>query len=1059
MLDSTATKKIKTRQYYDGLGRPSELAVGGINPNGCYLYTLQTYDDVGREDALTLPVKGSTALCYNDLSLSSSILSTTYNDNHAYSRTTYDVLNRPTFVTTPGDNWVGKGRTITYVTNGSNEVKRYNAGVASAQQNGYYPAGSLTGEVVTDEDGIAVTTFKDLAGRVILERRGDNDDVYYVYSNNGNLRYVLQPMYQESPTSEYQFRNSFDVNGRMTYKYHPGCNSIKYWYDGANRVIAMREPVRGPRVCTRHFFYDGLGRLVVQGRALSTLSNASAPVIVSRTATAGTAEIGHTGYYVDAARLPQNLRLEIVNYYDDYAFLSSDIFNDSIPSGNFQTTSSACTSTLKTGDITATSDGHLLARVYYYDDKGRVIDTRENLLGGEFLQTTTSYSFTGKPLNVHKMLSSGGNSFPVTETFTYDTSTDRLIYDDISYDNNQHRASAYTYDDLGRLTQEMAADGRYGIIRSYNLHGWLTSVDITNLTSWQKEFVQDIYYETGNGQPCYNGNISSMRWKTGSNSYGSGYKFRYDLRNRLTQANHTLFNMSDYPITYTERIAYNRNSAPTSLTRFGGTTGMVLDSLSYTYNGNQVQSILDVSSHSISNGLFEFVDGANQQTEYSYNNAGDLLYDANKGIASIKYDHIGHPIRVQFTNGNLIEYVYAADGRKLRERHTTAVSGLTVNLGSTLALTPATTLAVDSLDYADNLRIRNQQFSQVGIRPKVDYYYAGGFMSLTPSAVGYPITVIYDLSFHSFLRDHQGNVRVVADGSGNEEQLNDYYPYGCPYGDTSTNQGFQPYKYNGKELDRVHGLDWYDYGARRYDPAYCLFTQIDPLAEQYPHLNPYVYCAGNPVNYVDPDGMDWVYVSYGSDMFYFYDNRVKSQEDIIKYYYGGSSKDNRIQYYGRAGSVKNENGELLYTLNNNGTFSDTNGKILSKEVDQDGYHIGNNALLGKVISPDNWYGFYLGPNNPILSDNGYSYSLPPVNDLDYAAFLHDRGYDQKGAVGINGALLNSDVASDDFKLALRSYASSLGTMPLSKKYIVSLGTAYTFGSLALLKYCLRRFKK
>ena len=79
-----------------------------------------------------------------------------------------------------------------------------------------------------------------------------------------------------------------------------------------------------------------------------------------------------------------------------------------------------------------------------------------------------------------------------------------------------------------------------------------------------------------------------------------------------------------------------------------------------------------------------------------------------------------------------------------------------------------------------------------------------------------------------------------------------FYMYG---GTSSTNQGFQSYKYNGKELDRVHGLDWYDYGARRYDPAYCLFTQIDPLAEQYPHLNPYVYCAGNPVNYVDPDGM------------------------------------------------------------------------------------------------------------------------------------------------------------------------------------------------------------
>ncbi len=80
------------------------------------------------------------------------------------------------------------------------------------------------------------------------------------------------------------------------------------------------------------------------------------------------------------------------------------------------------------------------------------------------------------------------------------------------------------------------------------------------------------------------------------------------------------------------------------------------------------------------------------------------------------------------------------------------------------------------------------------------------------------------------------------------------YPYGGPWGDVSTNQGLQPFKYNGKELDRVHGLDWYDYGARMYDPAFCQFTQIDPLCEQYPHLSPYAYCAGNPVNAIDPKG-------------------------------------------------------------------------------------------------------------------------------------------------------------------------------------------------------------
>ena len=112
------------------------------------------------------------------------------------------------------------------------------------------------------------------------------------------------------------------------------------------------------------------------------------------------------------------------------------------------------------------------------------------------------------------------------------------------------------------------------------------------------------------------------------------------------------------------------------------------------------------------------------------------------------------------------------------------------------------------------------------------------------------------LSYY-YIRDYQGNNRVVVAPDGTVEQQNDYYAYGGPWGDTSYNQGFQPFKYNGKELDRVHGLDWYDYGARRYDPAIAQFTQMDPLCEKYPHLSPYAYCAGNPVRYVDPDGMDY----------------------------------------------------------------------------------------------------------------------------------------------------------------------------------------------------------
>ena len=71
-----------------------------------------------------------------------------------------------------------------------------------------------------------------------------------------------------------------------------------------------------------------------------------------------------------------------------------------------------------------------------------------------------------------------------------------------------------------------------------------------------------------------------------------------------------------------------------------------------------------------------------------------------------------------------------------------------------------------------------------------------------------------------------------------------------------TDQGVQPYKFGGKELDRFNTLDYYDFEARAFDPTLMRFTRPDPLAEKYYSVSPYVYYANNPVRYVDPDGKD-----------------------------------------------------------------------------------------------------------------------------------------------------------------------------------------------------------
>ena len=63
-----------------------------------------------------------------------------------------------------------------------------------------------------------------------------------------------------------------------------------------------------------------------------------------------------------------------------------------------------------------------------------------------------------------------------------------------------------------------------------------------------------------------------------------------------------------------------------------------------------------------------------------------------------------------------------------------------------------------------------------------------------------------------------------------------------------------PYRFNGKELDEETGL--YYYGARYYTPELGIWLSVDPLSDKYPSMSAFMYCAGNPVVLVDPDGRE-----------------------------------------------------------------------------------------------------------------------------------------------------------------------------------------------------------
>ncbi|MBQ0044559.1 MAG: RHS repeat-associated core domain-containing protein [Bacteroidales bacterium] len=117
--------------------------------------------------------------------------------------------------------------------------------------------------------------------------------------------------------------------------------------------------------------------------------------------------------------------------------------------------------------------------------------------------------------------------------------------------------------------------------------------------------------------------------------------------------------------------------------------------------------------------------------------------------------------------------------------------------------------------------------------------------------------VIYSHGLLYFTRDHLGNTRVVTDGSGNVVERNDYYPFGERHPDGSMpTVNSNRWRFAGKEIQPLGGTGWLDFGARQYDSFLGRWTTVDPLAEKYPGISPYSYCAGNPINFVDHDGKD-----------------------------------------------------------------------------------------------------------------------------------------------------------------------------------------------------------
>lgn len=187
---------------------------------------------------------------------------------------------------------------------------------------------------------------------------------------------------------------------------------------------------------------------------------------------------------------------------------------------------------------------------------------------------------------------------------------------------------------------------------------------------------------------------------------------------------------------------YDKMGNILGLKRYGQTSATgydVIDDLSLSYVGNRLKKVADRSGTSAFNNGFEFKDGIDLSTEYEYDENGNLTKDLNKNITAIQYNCLNLPSRVMFANGNSISYLYDAAGRKLRTVHVLEGDSVTT-------------------DYCGNV------------------VYENGVPQILLTEVGY--VSLTDGQYHYYLKDHQGNNRVVVAEEGTVEEVNDYYAFG-----------------------------------------------------------------------------------------------------------------------------------------------------------------------------------------------------------------------------------------------------------------------------------------
>lgn len=665
----------------------------------------------------------------------------------AYNETIFDgsPMDRTTKVLPAGASWVGsnRGQTTNYWVNTNNDRVRQwivtdvpgNWGTYASP--GIYPAGTLFKNVVTDEEGRQEVTFTDKEGRIILVKRqgtAPTDDgtgadsivapqswlsTYYLYDDVGNLRLIIQPKFCEylrphwfldsTRISNLCFRYEYNGRRQLIRSKKPGMEEVRYVYDQRGRLVLVQDGNCRNQSINKWLYttYDSLNRVTSTG------------IWTSNTTWATMLTEGETSNNYPTLS-PGTFEELTVKRYDQYqnlpsgftAQLDATSLNASTIVTSYGTSPEYAEQLLQASSV----DGRLawegekilgttqwLYKVYYYDEKGRLIQQRAMNASGAISNLTTQYNFTGQVIRTVRIHQQGGtnpSNITICTKITYDDLGREIYYGQKTNPADPYKTQAtFTYDHLGKLktktygTHPVSGQPLESQDFAYNVRGWLLGInqpfalDSTDDSRWfgeQLSYDNDgpLVHGVANAMPQkrYDGGIGRVLWKTTGDQKIRKYDLAYDPFNQLTSAVFSQFRGSEFvldEINFSMGGAYDANGNLTTLTHFGWTGGgiRIIDGLNYLYDGdNKLLSVADgYNDYNSALGDFHYskslVGGVKwgNYIDYTYDPNGNVTKDRNKDIDTILYNHLNLPTQVRVRGKGIVYYNYTANGVRLEK--------------------------------------------------------------------------------------------------------------------------------------------------------------------------------------------------------------------------------------------------------------------------------------------------------------------------------------------------------------------------------------------------------